>query len=380
MIGLWDTTGSAVVKALAAERRSAGGVTSGMALTLIVLTEESEVRTAEAAATVAASAHPCRLLIVVRDEVTHPRSRLDAEVVVGGRLGPCEAVVMRMRGRLALHAESVVLPLLAPDVPVVTWWRCTPPERIAYDPLGVVAERRITDTTQCDDPIEALRVRAEDYAPGDSDLAWTRITPWRTLLASVFDAAHSLPTRITIDAPEKDPSAVLMGGWLQSRLGVRPEMRPVSGSSHLRGVTMEMRDGGRVTIERDNGRVIVRRAGLPDRALPLTDRTLGEDLAEELRRLGADQTFAAALAAATGINGFDGRSPNRVHVWHDPALAERPDTADVAGSDAGATGETGAISGADEATVASITGATTVSGDVEAEGDTRAPGGSIDNA
>ncbi|MCW2638715.1 MAG: OpcA [Dactylosporangium sp.] len=339
MIGLWDTTGIAVVKALAAERRTAGGVTSGLALTLIVVTEETEVRAAEAAATVAAAAHPCRLLIVVRDEETHERSRLDAEVVVGGRLGPCEAVVMRMRGRLALHAESVVMPLLAPDVPVVTWWRCGPPDRIAYDPLGVVAERRITDTLQCDDPLAALRIRAEDYAPGDTDLAWTRITPWRTLVASVFDASHSLPTKVTIDAPRNDPSAVLMGGWLGARLGIRPRLRPVSGS-HMRGVTMEMTDGGTVKIDRENGTAIVQRTGLPDRKVPLVDRSLGEDLAEELRRLDADPTYAAALAAATGSDGFQSRSPTRVHVWHDPALAERPDTADVEGIDTGATGVT----------------------------------------
>ena len=55
--------------------------------------------------------------------------RLDAEVLIGGRLGPGEAVVMRMYGRLALHAESVVLPLLAADAPVVTWWHGRPPER-----------------------------------------------------------------------------------------------------------------------------------------------------------------------------------------------------------------------------------------------------------
>src|SRR6266540_1072443 len=143
MIGLWDTTGSAVVKALAAERRSAGGVTSGLALTLITVVDEVAVRTAEDAATIAAQMHPCRLLIVVRADVTHPRSRLDAEIVVGGRLGPCEAVVMRMFGRLALHAESVVEPLLAPDVPVVTWWHEKPPERIAYDPLGVVPDHAV---------------------------------------------------------------------------------------------------------------------------------------------------------------------------------------------------------------------------------------------
>jgi len=336
MIGLWDTTGSAVVKALSAERRTAGGVTSGLALTLIVVADETEVRNAEAAATIAAAAHPCRLLIVVRDEVTHERSRLDAEVVVGGRLGPCEAVVMRMRGRLALHAESVVMPLLAPDVPVVTWWRCAPPDRIAYDPLGVVAERRITDIAESGNPINALRTRAEDYAPGDTDLAWTRITPWRTLVAGVFDATQANATSISISAPPTDPSAALLSGWLTARLGMRPELKTVDATG-MRGMTIGLSDGGTVEIVRQNGTALVRRTGLPDRELPLTDRPVGEELAEELRRLDPDQTYAAALAEATGFEDLSERPRTRVHVWHDPALAERPDTADEDG-DRGAVG------------------------------------------
>src|SRR5262245_33072749 len=157
MIGLWDTSGNEVVKALAAERRSAGGLASGLALTLVAVVDERLVREAEAAATIAASAHPCRLLIVVRADVMQQRSRLDAEIVVGGRLGPCEAVVMRMQGRLALHAESVVMPLLAADVPVVAWWHEEPPEHIAYDLLGVVADRRVTDSAQAVDLVTALR-------------------------------------------------------------------------------------------------------------------------------------------------------------------------------------------------------------------------------
>jgi hypothetical protein len=80
------------------------------------------------------------------------------------------------------------------------------------------------------------------------------------------------------------------------------------------------------------------RTGLPDRILPLADRALGEELAEELRRLDADQVYAKALAAATGLGGKDlgDRLSTRVHKWHDPALAERPDTADAEGTDRGA--------------------------------------------
>ena len=93
-----------------------------------------------------------RMLMVIRRQIDAPVPRLDAEVTIGGRLGPGEAVVLRMYGRLALHAESVTLPLLAPDAPVVTWWYGEPPEKIAYDPLGVFAERRITDVLRSTDP------------------------------------------------------------------------------------------------------------------------------------------------------------------------------------------------------------------------------------
>ena len=330
MISLWDTTGSAVVKALAAERRSAGGVASGLALTLVAIVDERQMHAAESAVTIATSAHPCRLLLVVRYDVTDQRSRLDAEVIVGGRLGPGEAVAMRMRGRLALHAESVIMPLLAPDVPVVTWWQGAQPDRIAYDPLGVVAERRITDCAKADDPITQLAVRADDYAPGDTDLSWTRITPWRTLVAGTLDTVRDeiRVTGTTIAAPPRDPSAVLLGGWLSARLGLTPQMTEGPGD-RISAVRVDLSDGAAIEITRDNGNARLCRTGLPERTLPLVVRPVGEELAEELRRLDADQPYAAALAAATGRSGLDERQPTRVHVWHDPALAERPDRADA---------------------------------------------------
>src|SRR5579875_4152693 len=162
MTTLWDTTGTAVVQALAAERRTGGAVTSGIALTLVVVVDHKDVEEAEEAATIAASRHPMRMLMVIRRQIDAPVPRLDAEVTIGGRLGPGEAVVMRMYGRLGLHAESVTLPLLAPDAPVVTWWYSETPEVIAYDPLGVFADRRITNVIRDPDPAAALRQRAAE--------------------------------------------------------------------------------------------------------------------------------------------------------------------------------------------------------------------------
>ncbi|MEV1287500.1 glucose-6-phosphate dehydrogenase assembly protein OpcA [Micromonospora sp. NPDC049679] len=327
MISLWDTTGTEVVKALSAERRSAGGVASGMALTLIVVVDEKRVREAEAAATIAAATHPCRLLVVVRSDVDSERNRLDAEIVVGGRLGPCEAVVARMSGRLALHAESVVMPLLVPDVPVVTWWHGEPPAQIANDFLGVVADRRITDSAQAADPVQALRQRAIDYAPGDTDLAWTRITPWRTLVTGAFDTTEARVSGATVVAPKSDPTAALMTSWLATRLGITPVWEETTEFPRMRSVELRCANGDHVLLTRENGSAIFNRSGQLERHLPLVRRPLGEELAEELRRLDADQVYSEALGAMAGVHGLESRPAQRVHVWRDPVTARRAESA-----------------------------------------------------
>jgi glucose-6-phosphate dehydrogenase assembly protein OpcA len=328
---LWDTTGSDVVSALIAERRMSGAVASGLALSLIVVADEKEVATAQEAATVAAAAHPCRVLIVVRRKL-EADDRLDAEISVGGRLGPTEAVVLRMHGRLTLHAESVVLPLLAPDAPVVTWWVGVPPDKIAYDPLGVLAQRRITDCASCPDAIAALRNRAEDFAPGDTDLTWTRSTPWRSLLASAFDATPGgEPTQSVsarIEAEDGNASAALLGGWLRTRLGADVEVVSSAGPG-ITQVIASLGAGGELGITRPDGRMAtLTRTGQPDRMLPLSRRTLGDLLAEELRRIEVDVVYGEALANSAGVHAdINAREPGRTHTWRDPAeqAAAEPD-------------------------------------------------------
>jgi glucose-6-phosphate dehydrogenase assembly protein OpcA len=326
MTTLWDTTGTAVVKALAAERRQAGSVSSGLALTLVVVVDEKHVADAEAAATHAAAQHPCRLLVVVRRRPDAQEPRLDAEVLIGGRLGPGEAIVMRMYGRLALHAESVVLPLLAPDAPVVTWWYGEPPNRIAHDPLGVFADRRITDCALARNELAALQVRAEDYAPGDTDLGWTRTTLWRALCASAFDSVTGTVTAARVKGAAGHVTRALLAGWLSSRLGITAEQVDMEGTG-LSEVELEVGDVT-VTIKRGMGTTaVLSRTGQDDRTLPLPRRNLGELLAEELRRLDPDEPYAEALAAATGTTGLSERSPTRTHIWHDPTESDDPDPA-----------------------------------------------------
>ncbi|WP_456598836.1 glucose-6-phosphate dehydrogenase assembly protein OpcA [Blastococcus sp. SYSU DS0616] len=332
MTTLWDTTGSAVVKELAAQRRTGGAVLSGVALTLVVVADESRVTEAEEAATHAAELHPCRLLIVVRRQIDAPGPRLDAEVLIGGRLGPGEAVVMRMYGRLALHAESVVLPLLAADAPVVTWWHEAPPERIATDALGVFADRRITDTSLAEDPLAALRVRAEDYAPGDSDLAWTRSTAWRAALASTLDSVFGRRGGAvhlqggTIEGDPHNATTRLLAGWLSSRGGCPIDVTTAerrTGPSGVEAITLQLDQDEEVRIRADHrGGAVITQPYRPDSSVALPDRPLGDLLSEELHRLDPDEPYSDALEAATGLTGLSDRAPVRKHVWFDPAAPD----------------------------------------------------------
>ncbi|TYP90567.1 glucose-6-phosphate dehydrogenase assembly protein OpcA [Blastococcus xanthinilyticus] len=331
MTTLWDTTGSAVVKELAAQRRTGGAVLSGVALTVVVVADESRVTEAEEAATHAAEMHPCRVLIVVRRQIDAPAPRLDAEVQIGGRLGPGEAVVMRMYGRLALHAESVVLPLLAADAPVVTWWHEAAPDRLATDALGVLADRRITDSSLAADPLAALSTRAEDYAPGDSDLAWTRSTAWRTALASTLDSVSGRrgdAVRILGGAIQGDPgnaTARLLSGWLSSRSGCRIDVTAGPqhpGPSGVAAVELELDQDERVEIRADRrGGAVISQPNRPDATVALPERPLGDLLSEELRRLDPDEPYSEALEAATGVHDIHDRPAVREFVWLDPATS-----------------------------------------------------------
>jgi len=339
---LWDTTGSAVVKELAAQRRTGGAVMSGVALTLVVVADEGRVTEAEQAATAAAELHPCRLLIVVRRQIEAPVPRLDAEVQIGGRLGPGESVVMRMYGRLGLHAESVVLPLLAADAPVVTWWHEAPPERIARDALGVIADRRITDCSMAPDPIAALHTRARDYAPGDTDIAWTLSTPWRATLASTLDSVSGRrgdAVRVRGGQVEGDPAnatAQLVAGWLTSRCGcdipVVPSQR-VPGASGIDSVELRLDQDEVVRLQDDRkGGAVINQPFRPEAIVALPDRSLGELIGEELRRLDPDEPYSEALESVTGTRGLSDRPSCRDHVWFDPMRPEQ--TGNAAAGDA----------------------------------------------
>lgn len=294
IVDLVDTTASQINSALLDARRRSGSPAMGMVLTLVIATGESDHYDALRAATDAAREHPSRILVAVRRPGRVP-PRLDAEIRVGGDTGPGEVVVLRMYGPLSANAESVVLPLLLPDAPVVTWWAGTPPKVPADDPLGALAQRRVTDAGTCPEPMQELARRAAGYSPGDTDLSWTRLTPWRTMLASALDEPYEPIVGGQVAAEEDSPSAELLSLWLGSRLGV-PVRQTVTDGPGITDVVLETQ-GGPITISRHDGRLAtLQRPDQPQRAVALNRRATAELIAEELRRLDPDEVYGATLA------------------------------------------------------------------------------------
>jgi glucose-6-phosphate dehydrogenase assembly protein OpcA len=297
-IDLTDTTSSRINAGLIDARRAIGTPAVGMVLTLVIVTDEGSAYDALKAAHEASKEHPSRILVVIKRPGRSPRdralARLDAEVIVGDEAGTGETVVLRMHGELANHAESVVLPLLLPDAPAVCWWPDKAPEKASEDPLGRLAQRRITDSAASEDPVASIGLRAKTYAPGDTDLAWTRITPWRSMLAAALDQRHGKIAGAAVEGEAYNPSAELLALWLADRLGV-PVERKVSNGPGLTAVRLFTADGDICLDRPEGGLAELAVPGQPDRHVALKRRETSELIAEELRRLDPDDIYRATV-------------------------------------------------------------------------------------
>ncbi|MFM9693047.1 glucose-6-phosphate dehydrogenase assembly protein OpcA [Streptomyces europaeiscabiei] len=295
---LTDTTASKINKALVKGRRAIGTPAVGMVLTMVIVTDEENAYDSIKAAEEASHEHPSRTLVVIKRHARTPKDRtkshLDAEVRVGADAGTGETVVLRTYGEVSDHADSVVLPLLLPDAPVVVWWPVDAPQHPAKDPLGALAQRRITDMYAVENPLAALEQRGSSYTPGDTDLAWTRLTPWRSMLAAALDQAKETITTAAVESEADNPSAELLARWLEARLGVSVE-RVLTAGPVVTGVRLGTAKG-EIVIDRPEGPLAtLTLPGQPSRTLALKVRPTSELIAEELRRLDADEMYAVAL-------------------------------------------------------------------------------------
>jgi glucose-6-phosphate dehydrogenase assembly protein OpcA len=296
IIDLPSTTTQAVNSKLVEMREEGGVTTLGRVLTLVIVTDDGG-KTEEAieAANDASREHPCRVIVVARG-AKRAAPRLDAQIRVGGDAGASEVIVVRLYGELANEGASVVMPLLLPDAPVVAWWPFEAPAVPAKDPIGALASRRITDSAAERNPIKALDHRRATYTDGDTDLAWTRLTTWRAYLAAALDLPpYEKVTGATVTGEADSSSTDLLAAWLAGRLRIPVTRLKAAHGGGIVNVVLERRSGN-VELNRPDQKVgTLTQPGQPDRRVALQRKSVRDCLAEELRRLNADEIYAETL-------------------------------------------------------------------------------------
>lgn len=295
IIDLPSTTTAAINKSLVSLREKGGAVTTGRVLTMVIVTDEGESEESIAAANEASFEHPCRVIVIAKGS-RRGAPRLDAQIRVGGDAGASEVIVLRLFGELADHGASAMVPLLLPDAPVVAWWPGAAPTIPADDPIGKLAQRRITDAAAAARPLAAMAGRVESYRPGDTDLSWTRLTTWRGLLAALLDQPpHESIQSVTVAGASDSPSTDLMAGWLALRLKVPVKRTKAKAGAGMQSVVLH-RKSGPLSLNRDESSTATLSApGQPDRNVSLPRRSLRDCIAEELRRLDADEVYEEVL-------------------------------------------------------------------------------------
>lgn len=308
IIDLPQTTTSVVAKRLVKLRDEGGAIALGRILTLVVVAAPDDVEVAVQAANDASQEHPCRI-VVLTPQNSEADARLDAQIRVGGDAGASEVIILAAHGRLADHIDTLVIPLLLPDTPVVAWWPRGLPTTAGEQGIEALARVRITDSVRSADPIATLAQLRDTYEPTHTDLAWTRVTLWRGLLAATLDQPPFEPVHsVTVEGDVSHPSVDLIAAWLARTLRCPVEMVRVDDAQAITKVMLH-RMSGDIAISRPSGSVAtLAQPEQPTHKISLPVRSLKECLSEELRRLDPDEIFGEVLT----------KGLSRVPGWEHP--------------------------------------------------------------
>jgi glucose-6-phosphate dehydrogenase assembly protein OpcA len=235
---------SALWRTAAEDPAAANAVTRACALTLLIYVDSDEAayEVTNLVAEVTRQ-NPCRAIIMML-EPEAATAGLEAWVsahchlpVAGEKQVCSEQITIRARGEAGEGLASVLLPLTVPGLPIFLWWRAgdfSPPAY--FDQILRVTQHVIVDTARFSPRGSQLQdldawVRKHSGRVQLTDLNWSRITPWRQLIAQCFDAADRRPyldrlseVRIEYELDStrlvtQRAQGLLLAGWLASRLG-----------------------------------------------------------------------------------------------------------------------------------------------------------------
>jgi glucose-6-phosphate dehydrogenase assembly protein OpcA len=285
--------------------------------------------------------HASRLLVLAYEP---RRERLDARVMIAADGDPApgelallhETVVVELGDRHLDDLLTIADPLVVTDLPTLLWSPHGHHEIVVE--LLALAQAVLLDSVEEPLAAEALdracTLSAQAYVV---DLAWLRTTPWRERLAASFDPPalrRELRTIRSLNVrhhPASTAAAMLLTGWLASRLGWRTEPllargdalvgKASAGHEHvelrlqaapelqvpgLEGITLETASGRSLRLDRGPGGLRARAADAAGHerewTIPGASRgetgVLGEGIRQALLR---DPTYVPALKAARAL-------------------------------------------------------------------------------
>jgi glucose-6-phosphate dehydrogenase assembly protein OpcA len=224
------------------EARGASPVIRACSMNLVVVMDDASRAAAigELVGDVSVS-HPSRIFLVVLD-APGEQPRLDAWVsarcslpMPGRNQVCCEEITLTASGSETEKVSGIVMALLVPDLPTMVIWKSDAVlEESGIGSFLHLADRVIVDSSELDRPEGLLRAWARFIASGDypvGDLSWTHLTPWRSLLARVFQPVEARRILSEISSVHIQfsltPSpihsglaqAYLLCAWLADRLG-----------------------------------------------------------------------------------------------------------------------------------------------------------------
>jgi glucose-6-phosphate dehydrogenase assembly protein OpcA len=314
IIKMPNTQTSAIARKIDELHQQRGEAGNDRVLTLIISTDEQELENALKIANFAGQEHPCRVIAIVPEtkeppfcdidkepecyvtDSTDEETDLDAQVRFGADAGAGEVIILRPRHGLCQHTDTLVIPLLVPDAPVVTWWPTNPPDNPSKDPLGAMAGSRITDALRSNDPDKTFATLRANWEPKDIDFSWTRVTIWRAMVATTLDQPPHLPVESVRVTSQRDYLPVeLLAAWLALELNVPVDIGYQDGADGVTGVYLTRSDGV-IAIERPDSReAIISQPGQAPQRVAMPLRTLEDCLSEELRRIDPDEIYADVI-------------------------------------------------------------------------------------
>lgn len=317
-------------------------------LNLIVVTNEDSAEDVTRIINELSGRYPSRALVMISDP-EEERANLEIWLSVycnrrgGADTNVCaEGVTLHVEGPPARHLESLAGPLLLPDLPVFLWYpNGDIPASPKCDGMAALAGRIVLDTGAAPDPEGSLRAVADlvghEETPAVGDLQWAALSPWRSLVRDLFvppERAGELGRirRVEVQyAPDARSRALLFAGWLSSCLAWRPEsvsrmgeggreltfsgpsgtvavlLIPNDSDAALRRVRLSCDDDLSFEVSRHKESTDARSAVMRDdklvgeRTVHLGPSDTGALLGEELRLVGQDEVYEAALRRAVEI-------------------------------------------------------------------------------